>query len=470
MPFGNEAGPTMVYSYRAYRPTSGLDAVTTEMHRRTRLWNTLVEIDRDYRDRARALTGPRPWAEATKADPEIVPQLDLLDVERRQRVREACRDSGLHWANADDVRVSYEQAIKQPQNRPLWRLWTDKRDDRHAEPNDLQFHSGRLGGRLVVRVPKTRRWFTLHPCTNDGNHTPSAVCELRIGKAGEAATIPVRMHRRLPEDAVIQRAELSRQTRGYREDWTLALVVRTDTAIGSPSPNPRAVTIRFGWELCTDGSMEVARWESDDGESGGLSLPAELLASFRHVAGLQSVRQQHFNAAQALVAKTRRTPDGLPSWLVKGTEFVGLWNTPERLCRLMDRWHHEGGGESDEYTLLQRWARREHHLATEETNLRTRLLRRREWLYGNVAAQLCRDYGAIRMGAPDLRRIARRRRHDDQSEEERWQRFIAGISTLRMRIMSTARRTGVVVLSQKVGVPPQKGGLGAEEPGFERNR
>lgn len=54
MPFGHAARPTRAYAYHAVLLAGG-DAVHAELRRRAALWNALVEIDHDLRERKEAI-------------------------------------------------------------------------------------------------------------------------------------------------------------------------------------------------------------------------------------------------------------------------------------------------------------------------------------------------------------------------------------------------------------------------------
>lgn len=448
MPFGRKAGPTMVYEYRAYAPTVGQESVETEMRARTRLWNALVEIDRDYRARARDLTGEQLWGAAITARPEIAPMLDLLDVQRRQRVHEACSASGLHWCDSDDVRVNYEQAIAR--HRPLWYQRKGNDDAVVWAPRDLRFHSSRLGGKLVLRVQKVPRRFTMPSAESDGRHTPESQIEMMVGRDGAPVRFAARIHRDLPADAVIKRAELLMEVVGYHERWKLVLVVGTENAVGATSPNPLRVAVDVGWRQHASGLL-VASWQGSDGRSGQLVLPqANLIAGFERADDLASVRKQHFLAAQAVLVEHQESL-ALPEELRADLETLAQWESPYRLARFADRWYRDGSGVGEIYELIQAWERREHHLADEQNNRRRRSMAHRTWLYGNFAAQLCRDYGEIVIEKLDLRKLAMMKNEEPWSDA-RHHRVIAAISELRLRLSSTARRTGVSIVEVKAGL------------------
>lgn len=429
--------------------------VLDEMYRRERLWNQLVEIDRKCRESQRELTGERPWKQAVADHPEIAARLDLFDVARRNAVHDACRDSGLHWVNADDVKQSYEQAIKT--HKPLFDWWKDRETDEwRCVPWDLRFR--RLDGadKVALRLKKTPRWFSAQEIPHDVRHTPEIEVTMLVGRDATPATFRVRQHRPLPDDATIVRVELGRRLVGYYDWWTLRYTVRTASALGAYRYPARQANVRFGWRA-TDAGLRVATWSGDDGRTGMLMLPEKVVHALDRVDDLASIRKDHFNAALPVASALRADA---PDWLRERLVTVDRWDSPQRLCVLMDRWYQEQTGEGEGYDLLQAWARREHHLRAEEENLRQRALAHREWLYGNFAARICREYDEVVLHTLDLKRIARET-GDPSMDIARRNRQRANVSGLVARIKNTARREGVGIVESRS--PRTVGGEATEE-------
>lgn len=457
MPYGNRSSaPTMVYEYRAYPPLEGREVVIDEMYRRQRLWNKLVEIDRECRSAQRELTGEQPWREAIAQRPEIASRLDLIDVRRRNAVHDACRDSGLHWVNADDVKASYEQAIRT--HKPLYDWWKDRETEEwRCIPWDLRFRRPDGATKVALRAKKTPRWLTTREIPHEVRYTPEIEVTMLIGRDAVPSTFRVRQHRPLPDDAVIVRVELGRRLVGYHDWWTLRYTVETNTAQKPCGFPARRVNVRFGWRVMGNG-LRVATWIGDDGRTGALMLPEKIIRALDHVDDLASIRKDHNNAAltefafvdarDLLANWLRDDGDKAPEWLRERTTTLERWDSPQRLCQLMDRWHREGTGSGETYDLLQAWTRREHHLRTEQENLRQKALAHRDWLYGNFAAQLCRDYDEIVLHTLDLKRIARDT-DDPATDTARRNRQRANVSGLVTRIKNTARREGVGILESR---------------------
>lgn len=446
------ANPEMAFAYRAYL-CSGEKAFLDEMYGRIRLWNKLVEIDTAYRDQVRELTGQAPRKDAIKEHPEIEARLDLMDVARRNAVHDACAASGLHDVNHGDVRDNYQAAARK--HPSPWEWWKDKdTDEWHCEPWNLNFHSFRPGnGKILIRAQRTPRRLHYGETLSDGRHTPEQTVTLEVGLARAPVTVEVRMHRPLPDDAHVQRVELHRDVDGYHESWHLVYVVETGHAEAPTRIGARSVAVDLGWSVHGDG-LRVARWEGNDGLSGDVILPGDMIRGFDRVDDLASIRKKHFLSEKDQLIEWLSGGESAPDPLREKCATLAQWESPYRLCALMDAWHRqdpekEFAGwpvEGETALLLQGWARREHHLANEQTNLRRRLLARREHLYGCVAAQLCRDYDEIVMDDIDLGKLARRTPGETKWDDARRNRVRAAVSELRLRILSTARREGVRIV------------------------
>ncbi len=154
----------LVYEYGCLSPVNGREAALEQMLRRRRLWNSLVEIERDYRSRISAvlrdetteqhLSAARDRLSTLRSEikarrraerkrgvnisdlqEEIVRAkidiaatcaaaresrrariahqkhtLDLLETARRVAVKQVQADSDLYWCNYDDIVASYETA------------------------------------------------------------------------------------------------------------------------------------------------------------------------------------------------------------------------------------------------------------------------------------------------------------------------------------------------------------------------
>lgn len=449
VPFGNVSPmPTMVYEYRAYAPTDGCDAVDAVMRGRTRLWNELVRIDRDCRDAQRELTGQRRWADAVKEQPEIEPRLHLLDIQRRNRVNAACAASGLYWVDSDDVKASYQQAIAT--HKHLFDWWRDRetKEWRCGDRWDLRFRPVDGSGKAALRVSKAPRLFETHDVHRAAGYTPEVEATLHVGKQHVTVTFRVRMHRPLPADATVVRVELGRKLVGYHDRWSLRYTLRTATAQAPLREIRRRAEVHFHWTV-RGGSLLVATWTGDDGRAGDVLLPEKITRAFKHINDLASIRKDHFNHARQFLSDVRaESPGFFPDWLLHRTGTIEQWKSPYRMTRAMDDWYGEQLIDSDAAGLLQDYARRDHHLADEQENLRRRTLAHRDWLYGNFAAQLCRDYDEITLHTLDLKALARQR---DLPEDARENRQRVAISDLVTRIEQTAKREGVHVLKRKAG-------------------
>lgn len=311
MPYGRKAsGSILVYEYGCLPPTEGLQEMLDAMFLRNRLWNALVEIDRAYREKVRAvftndheisplhaeIESVNSELEAVRKDiksrrrvartgtvddqdlrrtamelrerrrllanlirekrralrEKLRPVLDQIERERVNKAKEAMHSSGLWWCNYEEVYNSYELA----------------RVKAMKSGGDLRFHKWDGTGKVTVRFQKglpvdqiftSNRRVEIDPVPPEAWTSPSRAVRrklartkvrLRIGSQGRSPVwlvLPMVMHRPLPENGMVRSASVIREKVGLTYRYRLVITVATPHA-----PEKRdgpVVGIDLGWRL-----------------------------------------------------------------------------------------------------------------------------------------------------------------------------------------------------------------------------
>jgi hypothetical protein len=457
----------LVYEYGCLPPAGGREAALEQMQRRRRLWNSLVEIERDYRARISAvlrdenteqhLSAARDRLAALRSEikarrraerkrgvdiadlqEEIVRakidiaaavaavresrrariahqkhSLDLLETERRVAVKRAQADSDLYWCNYDDTIASYETARR----RAL------------REGRELRFHGWDGTGKVTVRYQQGLPVAEAHgadrrlqfdpvdplawtsPLRSERRKLARSKVRIRVGSQGRQPVwleLPVVLHRPLPADSTIRSASVICERVGCRERWRLLVTVAQPERAARQGP---AVAVDLGWRLLPEG-LRVAYWEDERGDHGQLLLEPAVLWQFSKLNDLKSIQDQHLCAVLDTLgtwSKTSRLPDEID------LSHVGEWRKAWRLLRLYRAWREcRVEGDAAAFAALTAWKERHDHLHEWEAHLRDQVIRHRKEVYRRFVASLLRTHGRVFLEDLQLRAMARR----DQPEEE----------------------------------------------------
>jgi hypothetical protein len=474
----------LVYEYGCLPPVMGREAALEQMMRRRRLWNSLVEVERDYRSRVSAvlydetteshLAAARDRLAALRSEikarrraerkrgvdiadlqQEIVRakidiatalaavresrraqiahkkhSLDLLETERRVAVKQAQAESDLYWCNYDDTINCYEIARK----RAL------------REGRDLRFHGWDGTGKVTVRYQQglpvaeaygaDRRlqfdpvdplaWTSPH--RSERRKLARSKVRLRVGSQGRLLVwleLPVVVHRPLPPEGTIRGASVICEKVGSRERWRLLITVAQPGRTMRQGP---AVAVDLGWRLLPEG-LRVAYWEDERGDHGQLLLEPAVLWQFTKLNDLKSIQDRHICAALDAVAtwsKTNPLPVGID------LSHMSEWRRPWRLLRLYRAWKESRvEGDAAAFAALTSWKERHDHLHEWEANLRDQVIRHRREVYRRFIADLLRTHGRVFLEDLQIRAMARKDRPEEESRNYSGStRVVAAVSLL----------------------------------------
>lgn len=427
-----------------------------------------------------------------------------------EAVRAARGACGVYWGTYLLVEAAHEKACEVP----LWDGVLPKDPPFVSAQDDVtvvgaQLHGGGMtptelfSGEsqwLRTTAPDRRAWES--PLRSErrffSRNAPGArrdapaplLFRMRIGSTGKGnrepvwATWPVILHRELHPAAVIKEAKVRLVNHGRRDEWTLCLTVNLPEGTTRGRCGTGSVALNLGWRMLDDGSLRVGTWADEVGEHGDLTLSPREVERFGRVAGLRSVRDQHFDAArEALLSHLAATPaEALPDWMTERTKTLGRWRSPGRLQALVRRWlapmlrvkgdapANDGSAAAPpvvghaevrdwrpptdrpwELRDFARWAYRDWHLDEYEAGARDKMLGARREYYRVVAATLARRYGTLVVDDFDMREVAKRNDLTDDAHEvqaARTQRVIVAASLLRLTMVQAFVARGGVV--QKV--------------------
>ena len=474
----------LVYEYGCLPPLRGREAAVEQMLRRHRLWNSLVEVERDYRSQLSAvlrdenseiaLAAARDRLAALRCEIKARRQIErkravdvtdlqsqiaevkielanaiaaarearrariaqnkhslqLLETARRVAVRQAQTDSNLYWCNYDDVISAYEIARRRTlrEGRELrFQSWdgTGKVTVRYQHGLAAEGAQG-ADRRLQFDPVDPRAWISTR--RSERRKLARSRVRIRVGSDGRQPVwleLPVVFHRPLPVDGTVRSASVICEKVGSRERWRLLVTVARPQRTRREGP---AVAVDLGWRLLEEG-LRVAYWEDERGDHGQLLLTPAVLWQFSKLNDLKSIQDQHLRVALdalAAWAKTHEPPVGID------LSHVSEWRKPWRLLRLYRAWKDgRVAGDDAAFLALTAWKERHDHLHEWEANLRDQVIRHRKEIYRRFVAELLRTHGRVFLEDLQIRSMARKDRpEEDNRNYSGGMRVVAAVSLL----------------------------------------
>ncbi len=401
-------------------------------------------------------------------EPELR-KIDELAGELRNNAREHCGlgSAGPHkgaWGTYLLIEAACDQAFK----IPLY--------DGNA-PNDPRFFRYDGCGSIGVQIQKGMTVAELFDGTHDrlrlgaANYItprpahappgrPMRILRARIGTGDGKAPIfaewPViydKQRHPIPKDATIKWAHLVKRRTADRDRWHVCFTVQTSERANLKPIGQWAVAVDLGWRVI-DRQLRVAAWRSEE-THGDLRLNEKLIASLRYADTLRSIRDLHFDAARAAVAKFLSIAgDHCSPWIRQNARAVVQWKSPAKLAHLAIGWAKIDVNEAEKAAreALEVWRSGDRlangrvdpspeawhgdvHLWTWEAHQRRRSLNQRKNLYRCFASELASKFGTLVLEKFDLRELARR---SDKVENEtaRSNRQLASVSELRQCLVN----------------------------------
>jgi len=320
----NKVSITKVFKYRCFEPVEGLSLFDEALDNRHMLWNKLVEIDRDFREKSSKIITPiqsdyqvldqeiknlqdavkaikcktrstakeetrtiqdtikelkvkrkEAYQEFKRLKHEAIerekPLLDCLNNERKEKVKQLRSKSGLHGFNFDDVTHNiYEVArVKAMKQGTLLRF---KRYSKNGKIAVRPYSNSPLYGSDIHRVNTI---FYIDPVNQELYNSPIrgvrkkasvTQCHIRIGSAVKGkpifVTLPMVYHRPLPMDGKINAINIKRHYIDQKPIYECFITVTY--LIEAPAVNPNScVAVDLGWRMTKDGLRAAYATDKD---------------------------------------------------------------------------------------------------------------------------------------------------------------------------------------------------------------
>ena len=490
-----------VYEYGCWtEPVRGLQEAIEQMFRRNLLWNRLVEIDSEIRDKmdavlsagaqeeklaalrqylfhlrrkllngvgphdlerkrvAKLLESARTDIRSTLTEVKRIRKenatrnraiLREFDDSRKGLIRKADDGIGLYWANRTEVRRRYEVARarairtgRRLQKQP----WTGSGSVCIHFQKELPVSDAfRQNGRLQIEQVPEEAWSS--PKRSIRRQLARTTVRIRVAANADRTPVwlelPVVIHRPLPGNGAIRSVSVMREKIGTEWRYRLLLTVR-EPAAQYDRGIAQSVGVDVGWRVITEG-LRVAYWYGSGGTHGDLVLSVRDIAAFRQIDGLQStITSIHEEAKTCLGSNAFITaaPEALRKQISKAVNSA----SPANLIQLTEVWKtNRFPGDDAVFDTLRKWHKQHIHLWTWQANLRDQVIKRRRELYRGFAADLTRRFGMVFLNDVQLSRKSARPRieWDPVPPARRQNRFIGAISVLARILEHTCEKAGV---------------------------
>jgi hypothetical protein len=459
MPYGKKARNVRAYEFGCLDPPiEGEDAAMAQMRGRVKLWNQLVELEHQYHEKRDAIIAPfvvsddektrKAERKAAFKREDVREQLRLLEKEEYEEARKLWLASGLYWCNYGEVTLAWQQAKKRPDGDLHFHSW-------HNQPGKVvvRFQTGLpvqdafSGSSNLLKLSAVPDAAYTSPVRAERRKLARSCVSIRVASVDRKPvwlTLACILHRPLPPDGLIRSASILCDRVGLHRRFKLVLVVEEPiTRPATPNRNG-TIGIDLGWRRLPTG-LRVAFWHDDNGNSGEIILSNYWLNGMTQVDNLRSIRDTKFNEARTtLMQFLARNRDIIPPWLEEQTP--NLARNPRHLTAVVWHWlHNRFDGDTDIFSQMNDWRRRENHLHAYEDNLRDRLLRQRREQYRIFAAWIAKNYSIVRLENINLSDIARVKGGHGAGLPQPVRRYRqwAGCSILRSTIQNAIIREGV---------------------------
>lgn len=450
MPEYEEAARYLDQCWEKLRETIGMrNQERVKLRKKEVPMNQAVKEAVSLRNHARKNT----WKVAAKWRRENKDLLKKVNEIRKEKVKAVRQNSGLYWGNYNRVLDSYETARK---------LCMKK--GRKVQ----YFDESRVDGCLTVQVQRTKSGLGASPDElMNGSFYPVQIkhvdpevemlpraartraCKteltMRVDAAGHMVTCPLWLHRSMPRNARIKRAQLVWKKEGEQIKGKLCLTISQEKQ-EKINPAVSARGIDMGWRKQADGSLLVATSVSSDGEWFCYALPADWMKGMDQVERLHAHIDDGLLVAADFIYKNK---ESLPEIITSSSSWKpGLGARHVNAQALHDAVRALKWEVPDE---ILHWYKRYRHLSLWRDNLRAKLIRRRREIYRLAARKIALSSAVVGIEDMDLSKMAMTKKRDDAQENELWEearanRVRACVHQLRSEIEHQAAKHGTQVI------------------------
>jgi len=262
------------------------------------------------------------------------------------------------------------------------------------------------------------------------------------------AEFPMVLHRPIPTGTIITGATVSRRVYGPKVEWTCELSLRLEEK--PCAVNGSSVAIDIGWRDA--GSIRVATWANDNGETGMLEIPEQITSGLEKVDSIKSIRSTNFDEAIEYFRAWLKLGQA-SDWLKEQTATIHSWKSIGRLAAVVKRWAgNRFDGDEAIFDRLEKWRYNDYHLWAWEAGQRRSTLRQRKDFYRNFAAKLAAKHQLLVLEKFKLTKIAQRpelHENEDDNETARSNRQSAAVSEMRLCLKNAFGKSRVIEVDPK---------------------
>jgi len=506
---------TLAFKYGLGDPLDWDTDIADQLYLQNKLWNRLVEIERDARTRYRAVVGeddaiaplvrdieaakaqkeallterkglrakarkrvPTPEIDARIAEcatvvrelaqriktervaakERLAPHVRAIEEWRFGAVKEARNASGLWWGNYNAVCASYDTA----------------RSRAMKDGAELQFHRFTGEGRLtcqiqggttpeqivdgkcsLVRVDPLSAGAHSHPSRGERRRlqrTKIAVTAYMKDGERRLLTLPMQMHRPLPDGAIVKQVVVTRRKIGTRYRWHAVFTCSVPDAQPVQHASTSACGVNFGFRQVLGGLRVATVSTSPSKTPDYLVLPEEWLRAMDRCEALQSARDEHLlpmHAAARELTRGEDAPESLRDKLDRIARAPKIGSA--LLASLVLAWRDtHADWQSDKLVGFEAWRRNDKRAAEEQANLRDKLHASRTERYRLWARELVRDHALVGCGKIELRKLAELEKQDgtenDLHARARSNRQRVSLYSLQLELARAAQLAGARVV------------------------
>lgn len=501
---------TLAYAYGCLEPIDWDTDCADHLYLQNKLWNRLVEIEHEHRERYRAIVGAddaiAPLAaqiEAAKADKDrlvverkalrakarkrvptpdldaqikvlaetirglatqikearsaakerLAPAVRALDDWRFAAVKEARNASGLWWGNYNAVCQSYETArvaaMKSGGELRFRRFTGEGRFTCQIQggASDEAIFEGKCS---LVRIEPLPAGAFTHPSRGERKRMQRsriAVTVYTHEGVRRMLTLPIIFHRPLPDGAIVKQVVVTRRKIGTKFRWRAVFTCTTPDQEPAHHPSSRACGVNLGFRKVSGGLRVATLAMSPDKAPEYMVLPEDWLAGMDHVSQLQSQRDEHLLPMHA--AAKELPIEEAPDAL---RERLGrIRKAPKIGCALLAalilQWRNEyPDWMPDTLATFESWRRADRRALETMANLRDALQSRRREGYRAWARDVTHRFAIVGIGKIDARKLAALDRPDGQENE------------LHALARSNRQRASLYLLQQELAAQAAKAG------------
>jgi len=378
-----------------------------------------------------------------------------------KRERAEC---GLYWGTyliIEDAAKDYRKGAP-----PKFRRWDGNGSIAVQLQGGLTYDKaiGGIDSRLQLHLPEITERLAMRG--KDHGLQARGEAWLRVGSDENRqpiwAVIPFVYHREIPADAVIKWAFLDRRRVGLNYQWKLRLTLETSRE--QPVGDGGTVAVHMGFRK-VPGGLRIATALDDSGRLEELILPESEIGAFNKPYELDSIREKTSNAVMEEFTAWIKSLSESSEWFEQQTETIMHWRGPERLNRLVELWrdhrfvadsmpsdcmpnarawavakvaeyeaqsHYRPLRKDDVSTvfgLMEFWRKFDKHLVEWSANQSRKCRARREQMFRDFAARLCRTYNHLILAKVDWKKLKETPEVDEQDVIETRGRRMSSVAS-----------------------------------------